>query len=305
METQRTTSYEPFRVRHALQLAAPRTWPASVISVLLAVALSLSATGTVSATMAMVLLCICVLMQSSVNTFNDYFDFVKGVDSEDDVLEADDSTLVNDHINPRAALGLAIALLVFAFALGIFVIIQCGLIPLWIALIGGAAVILYSAGKTPISSLPLGEVVSGVVMGGLIPLACVYCLTGAFDLMMLVFALPEIIGIGLIMMTNNTCDKEKDIDAGRRTLPSIIGRTRAKRVYQALLVIWMVLICLICAIWFRSSVIMLPFMLLVGIPLAGVIWNNPLTQQTRIAAMGAIASLNIVLGTFYALCIVI
>lgn len=304
MDTMQSASYEPFKLRHALQLAAPQTWPASVVPVLIGCALAYHAQESISAVMACVLLLICVLMQSSVNTFNDYFDYIKGTDTEEDLLEADDSTLVNDKVDPRCALGLAIALLIVAFALGVYVIARCGLIPLWIALVGAAVVVLYSAGKTPISSLPLGEAASGIVMGGLIPLACSFCLTGTLDFLVLLFSVPLIIGIGLIMMTNNACDIEKDIEARRRTLPVLVGRRRTRHLYHGLIVVWMVALCILTGIWFTQGAIMLPFMLLVAIPLMKALWKNPLTAQSRIAGMGSIASLNAVFGAFYALAIV-
>ncbi|MCD8316082.1 MAG: hypothetical protein LUB61_01560 [Eggerthellaceae bacterium] len=57
--------------RLAVQLAAPHTWPASVMPVCLAISAAVALTGFLSVTMAIILLLICVLMQSSVNTFND------------------------------------------------------------------------------------------------------------------------------------------------------------------------------------------------------------------------------------------
>lgn len=302
--TERQLPYRSFKPRHALQLAAPHTWAAAVVPVLFSCALAHHVTGLLDVPMAFVLLVICVLMQSSVNTFNDYFDFIKGTDTEADALEADDSTLVNDGIDPRNALILAIALLASSFLLGIFVIWQCGYVPLVIALIGAVAVVLYSGGRSPLSSMPIGELVSGFVMGGLIPLACCYCLMGQLDFLVLVFAIPLIIGIGLIMMTNNTCDIEKDVEADRRTLPVLLGRARARTAYRGAVVVWVVTICAICMAWFPDGVIWLPFMVLCCIPLCKGAWKNPLTQQSRIAAMAAIISLNVALGAFYALCVI-
>ena len=303
-EAREQIHYEPFRLRHAIQLAAPHTWPASVVPVLIACALAHHEAGAVDAPLAFVLLAICVLMQSSVNAFNDYFDFMHGTDSASDALEADDSTLVNDGVNPRAALILACCLLAAAFGLGIWVIWRCGLVPLAIALVGAAAVVLYSAGKTPISSLPLGEAVSGCVMGGLIPLACCCCLTGQLSAFALICSVPCIIGVALIMMTNNACDIEKDERAARRTLPVLLGRARTRTVYHALIVTWLAAVCALCGVFFQSGAIWLPFMLLASIPLVKALWKNPLSQASRIAAMGSVVSLNVALGAFYALCIV-
>lgn len=283
----------------AWQLAAPHTWPASIMPVLVATGCATARFGMPSLVMTFVLLAICVLMQSSVNTFNDYFDYVKGADSADDNVEVSDAVLVYNNIQPASALALAIGFLVCAFLLGIYVISLRGVIPLIIALIGACMVVLYSGGKTPISYLPLGELVSGFVMGGLIVLASYHALTGILDFRALIWALPTIIGVGLIMMTNNTCDIEKDESVNRHTLPVLLGRKWALRVYRGLLACWLTAIVVIIAIWFKDGLIVMPFMLLAMYPLIRVLWNNHLAAQTRIGAMGQICNINVALGAFY------
>ena len=79
--------YDAFTVRMAIQLAAPHTWPAAIIPCLIAVCAASVFSETVSISLAIALLVICILMQSAVNTFNDYYDFVKGADSLDDNVE--------------------------------------------------------------------------------------------------------------------------------------------------------------------------------------------------------------------------
>lgn len=214
---------------NAVQLAAPHTWPAAILPTLVATSAAAATGHVISPIMACVLLAICILMQASVNTFNDYYDFVKGTDSADDDVEISDATLVYNNVNPACALRLGIGFLVAAFLLGAYVIWQAGWIPLAIGVVGAVFVVVYSAGKTPVSYLPIGEAVSGGVMGGLIPLACYQALTGDLNWLMLLWAVPEIIGVGLIMMTNNTCDIEKDIPVGRQTLPAKLGREKASQ----------------------------------------------------------------------------
>lgn len=284
----------------ALQLAAPHTWPASIMPVLIAAALTVATTGRISPAMAVLLLVICILMQSSVNTFNDYFDFVKGTDSADDNVEVTDAVLIYNAVRPRSVLWLAIGFLATAFLLGLIVIYYAGPIPLAIALIGALAVVAYSGGKTPLSYLPIGEVVSGVVMGGLIPLACYQVLAGTLDALVLVWALPTIIGVGLIMMTNNTCDIEKDKEAKRRTMPVLLDRPRARSLYHGLMIAWMASIVLIVRWWFPAGFVIVVFMVLAAYPLAAALWKNPLAPESRIGAMAQISSLNVVLGAFYA-----
>ena len=290
----------PLSPRLALQLAAPHTWPAAIMPVLVAAACALANTGSLDVGMAWLLLLICILMQASVNTFNDYFDFIKGTDTAEDNVEASDSVLVYNDVNPRSALGLAIGFLAVAFLLGLYVIWKAGPVPLVIALIGAVIVVMYSGGKTPLSYLPVGEAVSGIVMGGLIPLACYQVLSGTFTFMALLWATPTIIGVGLIMMTNNACDIEKDIEASRRTLPVLLGREKARTLYHALMVVWILAILAIVGIWFPRGIVVLPFLALGCYPLMMGLWKNPLAAPTRIGAMGQICSVNVALGAFYA-----
>ena len=284
----------------ALQLAAPHTWPAAILPALVAFCCAASQGFRLSALMAIVLLAICILMQSAVNTFNDYFDYVNGSDSAEDNVDPTDAVLVYNNVDPRSAKRLAIGFLVAAFALGAYVIAMAGWIPLAIGIVGALVVVLYSAGKTPISYLPIGELASGFVMGGLIPLACYQALTSVFDPLMLVWAVPTIIGVGLIMLTNNTCDVEKDIQAGRKTLSVLLGRAAARRLYHALVWVWIASIFAIVAVWYTPGTIALVFMLAAIIPLLKALLSNPLAPPSRIGAMAQICSVNIALGAFYA-----
>ncbi|MGI6536345.1 MAG: UbiA family prenyltransferase [Eggerthellaceae bacterium] len=253
-----------------LELAAPHTWAASTMPVLLAVCLSVADTSVLSLSTSVILLAICILMQSAVNTINDYFDYVKGTDTAENQADPTDAVLVYNDIDPRQARNLAIAFLVAAFALGIFIIVRAGWIPLVIALIGAVIVFLYSGGRTPISYLPIGEIVSGVTMGGLIPLACYQALTLDLNWSALLYSIPLMIGIALIMFTNNTCDIEKDIEAERKTLPVVLGRETAVNLYRALMIIWMAAIAVLVLYGYVRGWYCLLFMVAGYGPIAGI-----------------------------------
>ena len=290
--------HNPLTLKMAINLAAPHTWPAAIMPTLVALCVASNSTP-LSVTMSLTLLVIVTLMQSAVNTFNDYYDFVKGSDSADDYVDPSDAVLVYNDVDPKAALKLAIAMLVCAFALGIYAIVKAGFVPLVIALIGALFVVLYSAGKSPISYLPLGEAVSGSVMGGLIPLAVYQVVTGKLDFAMLLLAIPTIIGVGLIMFTNNTCDIERDVPSGRKTLPVLLGRDAAVRWYHIAVIVWIVDIIINVAVVATPGLIVVPFMLLAAYPLVKALFANPMTPERRLQAMPQILSVNIVLGAFY------
>ena len=290
--------HNPLTMKMALNLAAPHTWPAAIMPTLVALCVAGNSTP-LSVTMSMTLLVIVTLMQSAVNTFNDYYDFVKGSDSADDYVDPSDAVLVYNDVDPKSALKLAIGMLVCAFVLGIYAIVKAGFVPLVIAIIGALFVVLYSAGKSPISYLPLGEAVSGIVMGGLIPLAVYQVMTGKLDFGMLLLAIPTIIGVGLIMFTNNTCDIERDVPSGRKTLPVLLGRNAAVRWYHIAVIVWIVDIIINVAVVATPGLIVVPFMLLAAYPLVKALFTNPMTPERRLQAMPQILSVNIVLGAFY------
>ena len=290
--------HNPLTLKMAINLAAPHTWPAAIMPTLVALCVASNSTP-LSVTMSLTLLVIVTLMQSAVNTFIDYYDFVKGSESADDYVDPSDAVLVYNDVDPKAALKLAIGMLVCAFALGIYAIVKAGFVPLVIALIGALFVVLYSAGKSPISYLPLGEAVSGIVMGGLIPLAVYQVVTGKLDFAMLLLAIPTIIGVGLIMFTNNTCDIERDVPSGRKTLPVLLGRDAAVRWYHIAVIVWIVDIIINVAVVATPGLIVVPFMLLAAYPLVKALFANPMTPERRLQAMPQILSVNIVLGAFY------
>ncbi len=253
----------------------------------------------VSVTLVLALLAICVLMQAAVNTLNDYYDFVKGADSIDNQPDPTDAVLVYNNVDPRSALRLAIGFLAFGLALGAYVVYCAGWVPLVIGLVGAGIIVLYSAGSSPLSYLPIGEYVSGLAMGGLIPLACYQALTSSLDLLVLVLAIPLMCGIGLIMFTNNTCDIEKDQQAGRKTQAVILGRKRAVKAYHVVLYLWVLAVIVLVAVFYPMGLLVIPFMLLILYPGFKAMLACPLTLETRGQAMPLCLNLNIPLAVFY------
>ena len=285
----------------AFQLAGPHTWVAAVTPILLAYTYTgIVYSGNINFFLALILLIISVAMQSAVNVLNDYFDFKKGTDSlENSSEDAFDAVLVYHNINPKTVLIFAIALLVVAGALGIYLVIITGWPLLVIGLLGALAVVLYSAGRTPISYLPIGEFVSGIVMGGLITLASCYVLSGILDIRVLLISLPCIVGIGMILFTNNTCDIEKDILAHRKTLSVVLGRQTAMRIYRTTIVLWLLIIIAIVGIFYAPGMPFLLLLVLAAFPTMRSIFANPINQKSRDGAMAQIITLNILFIAFY------
>jgi 1,4-dihydroxy-2-naphthoate octaprenyltransferase len=292
--------YNPLTLKTARNLAAPHTWAAALLPALFGVFYCRQFGLALPWWKGLLLIAACVLLQSSVNTLNDYFDFIKGADSAEDHVEENDAALVYANIRPRSALTLGIAYLVAGAAAGLCSCIGKGMVPIAIGLIGGIAILIYSGGPVPVSYLPIGELVSGLVMGGLIPLGIAGCADGKLHVQILLYALPLIVGIGLIMMSNNGSDIEKDRRNGRHTLPACLGREKTRKLYRGLILIWMALVAVMPvltpgAAGFVSVILAALF----GRDIIGRQLSCTLEPADRVATMKGMIKTNLVLNGAY------
>lgn len=261
-------AFEPLTPKLCFQLMAPHTLAPSILALTFTLVFTtVTFSGSVILLLFAVLFVICTLMQAAANTLNDYFDYKKGTDSlENSSEDAFDAVLVYHRLNPNHVLVFAIAQLVIAAILGCYIVSLSGLTVLVIGIIGAIVVVIYSAGKTPLSYLPIGEVAIGFTMGGLIPLACVYVLSGVLDWWLMLTGPRLMIGIGMDLATNNTCDIEKDIASKRHTLAVTLGREQAPMFYKLALIVWMAVMLILELCFYTPGVVMGILMICSSLP---------------------------------------
>lgn len=299
------SAYHKLTWKAVLELVAPHTWSASLVPVFLGAILSIAFENSFSPLIFFSLLAVAVLLQSAVNSINDYADFVKGTDSEENCDDPTDASIVFNKINPRQALYIGLAAIIGAGLFGIYIVYQAGIVPLLFGGFGVLVIAFYSGGKIPISYLPLGELVSGFVMGGLITLVSYYSFTQNLNLKILYYALVPVLTTGLIMLTNNTADIEKDRQAGRKTLPVLIGRKHAARTLKTGVVLALVLVSYLILSSFKKSLFLLPIMLIfLGCPTYSL-FKNPIGPYKRREAMVLILNIHKGLNFFYLAAIVV
>ncbi|MDR1573190.1 MAG: prenyltransferase [Clostridiales Family XIII bacterium] len=286
-------------VKNAAGLAAPHTWAASVFPVLLGTLLSAALTGQFDSLVFWPLLCAAVLLQSSVNTLNDYYDFIKGADLKENSDEPSDAVLVYNDIDPKHVLRLGFFFMTAAILFGLYPVCRGGFGTLLLGAVGCLVIVAYSAGKHPISYLPLGELVSGCVMGALLTAAAFSALAGRIDPMVLPLSAPLVLGIGLIMMTNNICDIERDRRSGRRTLPALMGRERARRLYRQLAGLWILSILTAVLLRFPKGAFVMISVLAMSVPALFRLFRAPLVPAERGPCMGAVMRAMIWLSCAY------
>ncbi|MCL2154522.1 MAG: prenyltransferase [Leptospirales bacterium] len=297
-------SYEPLTFKAIKELVSPHTLSASILPVLLAGALSYTLYNSFSLIYFLLLMAISILMQFAVNTFNDYFDYIKGTDREDNFFDKSDASIVYNNINPKAALMLGIFFLSLALLGGLYLVWQFGLPLLVIGFLGAFTVYFYSGGPYPISYLPIGEFISGFMMGGLLPMAAIYVLTEtghALSLQTLYYCAPLIIGIGLILLTNNTCDVERDTIAGRHTLPILLGKKLSGRLLFFCFLFLIAVIAHLSFYHFRYGIWLILLLVAHSALYLKRIWQMEFTAVNRSNAMKTTLVLTTITNCYYIL----
>lgn len=175
------------------------------------------------------------------------------------------TTAINNYIDSKSNnqdLGFSrIFAKLFLFALfGISVVLGLLLVYLTdyiVLLIGGFCFfvgVIYTYGPIAISRQPYGEIVSGVLYGYFIPFLLIYINMGQEFLSIdpqgivitlklipfigfLIYGLVPTILTACIMLGNNTCDVEADIQVNRFTLPYYIGKQNAYTLLKILYVL--------------------------------------------------------------------
>lgn len=176
-----------------------------------------------------------ICLDMATTAINNYMDFKK---------TQEENIIFVNNLQRKHILMVIFLLLVLSLTAGFILFIRTDLIVLFIGIIGFIIGILYSYGPIPLSYTPLGELLSGTVMGGLIFFVTVYIQQEpgfiisyqieqwvlSIDInineciILLIVSIPSIVLIANIMLANNLCDMDKDSKNGRKTLPIVLGR---------------------------------------------------------------------------------
>lgn len=212
-----------------IEAARPRTLPAAIAPVLVgtAAAEELIAWRFVAA------LTVGLSIQIAVNYANDYFDGVKGVDTEHRVgpRRAVASGLVS-----RGEMKVAIALsLSIAAAAG--ALLSAATTP-WLLAVGALAFLAtlgYSGGPKPYASAGLGEAFVFIFFGLVATIGSAYVQDETIGRVAVLAAIPMGLLATAILVANNIRDIDTDRSAGKATLPSRLGNEKARSLYRGLL----------------------------------------------------------------------
>ena len=241
-----------------ISLTRPHTLTAGFVPVLVGTAAVLPF-GDINFLMFFLMLIATILIQSATNMFNEYYDFKRGLDSEDSVGIA--GAIVRNGITPRRVLSFAISFYIIAALIGLYIAYETSW---WLILIGSISMLvgfLYTGGPHPISWTPFGEIFSGVFMGPVIILITFYIHLHELHIFPLLLSIPIMITIGLLNMFNNIRDRVKDAQSGRRTFVILVGKEKATQVVNFLLILCYVFVIIMSVTdLFASLFLLLPLL---------------------------------------------
>ena len=206
------------------KLTRPHTLTASFAPVFLGTMIALY-NANIDWLLFIAMLLACLLIQAATNMFNEYYDFVRGLDSVESVGIG--GAIVRNGVKPKTVMQLALLLYLIAAMLGIYICYESSWLLLVVGAISMAVGYFYTGGPYPISSTPFGELFSGLFMGMLIVLIAVYIQVGSVPVFAVLLSVPSALLVAAIMLSNNIRDLVEDTIGGRKTMAILVGRKNA------------------------------------------------------------------------------
>ena len=180
-----------------------------------------------------------VIFNMAVDILDNYNDYHHATEIHD--YREKTNIIGRENLDLKIVFRMMIGMIIFSAMIGIGLSFIVGWPFLLMGLFCYGVGIFYSSGPKPLSSLPLGEVFSGITMGFMITLLCVYL--NAYDVFQWSFtnlseifmiSLPNTLWIANLMLANNICDLEEDETNNRFTLVHYLGKHQALNLFVTL-----------------------------------------------------------------------
>jgi len=187
-----------------------------------------------------------LLLHTSVNVLNDYFDYQSGIDLEvkRTPFSGGSGLLPARSLAPKAVFRFGIICFLLSVPIGVYFVISQGWLLLPLLVLGAVCVLIY----TPLlTKLGWPEWAPGLGLGALPVLGAYFVQTGRYTLPAVVASIPSFILVHNLLFLNEFPDAEADRKGGRKTLPIVLGKAKASKVYSAL--------TLLVYLWIIGSVI--------------------------------------------------
>lgn len=284
-----------------LQAARPRTLGAAAVPVAVATAAAWVA-GSADFLIAFLALLGAFLIQVGTNFANDYFDFIKGADTEERI----GPTRITQAglASPRAVLIATIIVFAMAAGVGVFLVLRGGMPIMVLGLVSILCGVLYTGGPFPLGYNGLGDIFVFLFFGLAAVVGTWWLQTLTWSWWVFSLAVPVGFLSTALIVVNNLRDAATDARSGKRTLAVIFGEKFARREYAILVIasyLWLAGMAIAGGgLWYLLPLLSLPL----AIPLlraiskeSGPVLNQRLGETGRLLVVfGLLMSIGIALG---------
>jgi len=227
-------SAEVTRFQAWVLAARPKTLAAAIAPVLVGTGFA-AHDGALAILPAVAALLGAVLIQIGTNLANDYYDFIRGADTEDRVgpIRVTQAGL----LSPESVRNAMVGVLASAVVIGVYLVAVGGWPIVWVGVASIACAVLYTGGPFPLAYHGLGDVFVFLFFG-------LVAVGGTYFVQTLSWS-PGVLlagaGVGslntAILVVNNLRDVETDAKVGKRTLAVRLGATLTKAEFGLLILV--------------------------------------------------------------------
>jgi 1,4-dihydroxy-2-naphthoate octaprenyltransferase len=201
-----------------------------------------------------------ILAHASNNIFNDYTDYVRGVDKDNyyrNIYGA--QPVASGLMTKRQHLTYFAVTALMALAIGLYLISYTGYsVTTWTLLGLGAFFLLFYT--WPLKGLALGEVAVLVVWGPLMIGGGHYVLTHQWNWFVVLASLPYVLGVTTVIFGKHIDKLDMDLKKGIHTLPVVIGEKASRYAVLTMMIASYVLTVYLIAVKFFTPVMLIVFL---------------------------------------------
>jgi len=235
----------------------PKTLLAAIIPVMVGSAVAFNDGKLIPLYSFVALLC-SMLIQVGTNFANDLYDFIKGADTKKRI--GPKRVLASGLISVKEMKSAILIVFLTAFILGLYLVVEGGIVILVIGVVSILAGLAYTAGPFPLAYNGLGDVFVFMFFGIVGTAGTHYLHTHELTLLAFIASIPVGGLITNILVINNYRDIEEDKASGKNTLAVKLGKSFTRYQFIFLIALSFLIPAILFLFYGFSFLIFLPYL---------------------------------------------
>jgi 1,4-dihydroxy-2-naphthoate octaprenyltransferase len=222
------------RILNYIRALSPVTFLSSILSAIIGASVTYYVYHSLSMEKLLLIIMFLILIHSGINLYNDYRDYITGVDVEyrkKHVLHRL-NMIIDLGVRPTVVRNMSLILTIASAIVGSLLLINMSILPALVLVFLGLVIGLgYSAPKIRLRYRGIGEIMAGLATGPLIACGSFIVLSDSLNMIGILLSLFTGLCNGLfttiILIKIALARYDVDKIVGKKTLPVVIGRDRA------------------------------------------------------------------------------